>query len=269
MTTQEKKEYQITTWSERFDLYPDVDKILCSAWPEFMLHNEKVGKHWNTFVEGFKDIQLMLMDDEEILAVINTQTIHIDIPLDNLPDEGWEWGFLKAIQDKREGVEPNFLLGFQVVINPKYQGRGLAIAAVEEMKNLSHRLGLDGVLIALRPNHKSKFPLLPMEDYLECKLDSGETFDPWLRIHERLGAQVIRVCSRAYSVKGSISDWESWTGQTFPCTGRYLVDGALNSVEISFENDIGFYIEPNVWIVHHNKQADQANNSNTSCACRY
>ena len=253
MSALAKEKYQVRTWSECFELYPEADKMLCSAWPEFMLHNEKVGKHWNTFVEEFKDIQLMLMDGEEILAIINTQTVHIDVPLDDLPDEGWEWGFLKAIQDKQRGIEPNFLLGFQVVINPKHQGRGLARTAVTEMKNLSHRLGLDGVLIALRPNQKTKFPLLSMKEYLECKLDSGETFDPWLRIHERLGAQVIRVCPKAYTVKGSISDWESWTSQTFPCSGQFLVDGALNPVEISIENDVGVYTEPNVWIIHYNR----------------
>ena len=145
------------------------------------------------------------------------------------------------------------MLGFQVVINPKHQGKGLAKDAVVEMKNLSRRLGLEGVLIALRPNGKEQFPLLSMEDYLKCTLDSGESFDPWLRIHQRLGAEVIRVCSKAYSVRGTIQDWKNWTDQTFPCSGEYVIEGGLNPLEISIEKDLGIYTEPNVWVIHRNQ----------------
>lgn len=251
-----EKDYQIVTWGERFDLYPLADKILCSAWPEFMLNNKKVNEYWETFVENFKDIQLMLMAGDEIQAIVNTQTIRIEIPLEELPDEGWEWGFLKAIEDRHAGLEPNYLLGFQVVINPKYQGRGLARSAVMEMKKLSQQLGLQGVLIALRPNHKERFPLIPMADYLHCTLESGETFDPWLRIHKRLGADLIRICPSAYTIEGSVKDWEKWTGETFPCSGQYLIEGALNPVQINKENDSGTYTEPNVWIVHRNSAVD-------------
>ena len=255
--TSVKKKYQVVTWDERFELYPVADKILCSAWSEFMLNNQKVSDNWNTFVEEFKEIQLMLMDGDEIQVIINTQTIRIDVPLDKLPDEGWEWGFLKAIEDKQSGIKPNYLLGFQVVIAPKHQGKGLAQAAVIEMKELSLRLGLEGVLIALRPNKKEQFPLLPMADYLKCTLESGETYDPWLRIHERLGAEVIGICSRAYTVQGSINDWRSWTEQIFPCSGQYLIKGGLNPIQVNLEDDIGTYTEPNVWIVHRNTKAEQ------------
>lgn len=99
--------YEIVTWGERFDLYPVADEILSSAWAEFLLNNKSIDEHWGTFVEEFKDIQLMLMSGSEILAIINTQTIRIDIPFDRLPDEGWEWGFLKSIEDKKAGIEPN------------------------------------------------------------------------------------------------------------------------------------------------------------------
>ena len=247
-----KQPYEVATWDSRFDLYPEANSILCSAWPEFMLHNKKVDPYWNTFVQEFKDIQLMLLNEGEILAIVNTQTIHIGTPLEELPDEGWEWGFLKAIEDKRTGLEANYLLGFQVVIHPRHQGKGLAQAAVTEMKNLSCRLGLKGVLIALRPNHKETYPLLSMDDYLKCRLSSGEAFDPWLRIHERLGAEVIRVCPRAYTIRGSVKEWEDWTGQIFPCSGDYLIDGGLNPMELCIEDNVGTYTEPNLWVVHRN-----------------
>ena len=36
----------------------------------------------------------------------------------------------------------------------------------------------------------------------------------------------------------------------FPQNGRYIIEGALNPIEIKLEQDEGIYIEPNVWIVH-------------------
>ena len=36
----------------------------------------------------------------------------------------------------------------------------------------------------------------------------------------------------------------------FPQSGRYIIEGALNPIEIDIEKDEGVYIEPNVWIVH-------------------
>ena len=246
------KNYRVVTWGERFDLYPEADEILCSAWPEFMLNNKPVNDKWEAFVEQFKDIQLMLMNENEILAIINTQTIRIDMPLQQLPDEGWEWGFLTALENKAAGIEPNYLLGFQVVVNPNHQGKGLAQTAVLEMQSLSKRLGLQGVLIALRPNLKAKFPLLSMEDYLRCKTPNGESYDPWIRIHERLGGELIRICPKAYSIEGTVKEWQQWTQQEFPCSGEYLVEGGLNPIQIDLDSDHGKYTEPNVWLIHRN-----------------
>ena len=51
-------------------------------------------------------------------------------------------------------------------------------------------------------------------------------------------------------IPGTIRDWESWTGMTFPQSGEYLVPGALQPVHMDVENDRGEYIEPNIWILH-------------------
>ena len=51
-------------------------------------------------------------------------------------------------------------------------------------------------------------------------------------------------------ISGTISDWENWTGMKFPESGRRIVQGALNRVDINLERDEGIYIEPNVWVEH-------------------
>jgi hypothetical protein len=51
-------------------------------------------------------------------------------------------------------------------------------------------------------------------------------------------------------IPGSISDWEQWTGLKFFESGDYVIEGALNPVNIDLEKDLGIYTEPNVWVLH-------------------
>ena len=41
-----------------------------------------------------------------------------------------------------------------------------------------------------------------------------------------------------------------WTGLPFDTSGTVYVEGALNPVHVSVENDYAVYVEPNVWIDH-------------------
>jgi hypothetical protein len=72
----------------------------------------------------------------------------------------------------------------------------------------------------------------------------GTHFDPWLRTHERLGAEIVRVAPQSVRVSGSVGEWEEWAEMSFPETGAYVVPGALVPVEIERERDEG--LSPNV-----------------------
>jgi hypothetical protein len=52
------------------------------------------------------------------------------------------------------------------------------------------------------------------------------------------------------TLRGSVAEWEAWTGMAFPDTGRYVVPFAIDTVAIDRESDVGVYHDPNVWIVH-------------------
>ena len=51
-------------------------------------------------------------------------------------------------------------------------------------------------------------------------------------------------------VTGTVTEWELWAGLAFPETGRYVVPGALDLVEIDRERDLGTYAETNLWMRH-------------------
>jgi hypothetical protein len=89
-----------------------------------------------------------------------------------------------------------------------------------------------------------------LERYAAWLRDDGEPFDPWIRLHVRLGGRIARPSPASMRITGTVVDWESWTGMTFPETGEYVVPGAAAMVQVDREADLGTYLDPNVWIVH-------------------
>jgi hypothetical protein len=64
---------------------------------------------------------------------------------------------------------------------------------------------------------------------------------------------VPRRCSRwltAFRAPTPVAGWEAWTGLAFPESGAYVVPGALTPLEIDRDRDVGWNVEPNVWMRH-------------------
>lgn len=71
-----------------------------------------------------------------------------------------------------------------------------------------------------------------------------------LSIRQKPCGKIVKVCHESMRIPGSISDWEQWTGLKFFESGDYVIEGALNPVNIDLEKDLGIYIEPNIWMLH-------------------
>jgi len=118
------------------------------------------------------------------------------------------------------------------------------------MVDLARRHGLEGVIAPVRPSWKERYPLVPIERYARWRRADGMAFDPWMRVHERLGATILKPEPQSLRITGTIAEWEKWTGMTFPETGEYWFPGGLATVSIHCEQDRGSYWEPNVWMRH-------------------
>jgi hypothetical protein len=118
------------------------------------------------------------------------------------------------------------------------------------MGRIAARHGFRALVAPVRPTLKGRYPLVPMEQYVRWRAPAGGPFDPWLRVHWRLGARVVRIARRAMVVEATLAAWEEWTGLTFPESGRYVVPGAFNPVTIDRARRRGLYVEPNVWMRH-------------------
>ncbi len=227
-------------------------EISDASWPEFMLHDPVANENWHELFDRFHEYQFALLDIEmnRMAAMANSLPFCWDRSLEELPEGGWDWVFLKAIEDHKQGTKPNIQSAIQINIHPNYQSQGLSTRMVESMRAIGASKGFRYLVAPVRPNQKSKYPLISIDDYIKWTNEAGLPFDAWLRVHARLGARIIRPCHQAMTIRGTRLEWETWTGMKFPQSGQYVIPGALNPMEMNLEKDEGIYIEPNVWLVH-------------------
>ena len=242
--------YKLVTTKERPDLIRAGDNIVEAVWSEFMLHDAVANKWFFQLYDDFPEFQYWLLDGEDIVGIGNSIPLFWNDKLENLPEEGWDWAIVKGFKDKEKNIKPNLLCALSITINPKYQGKGISTKMVRSMVQIGREKKLETLIIPVRPTLKKDYPQTDIKQYITWKREDGQLFDPWLRVHEKLGGEIIKVCSKAMKISGTISDWENWTGMKFPESGKYNIPGALNSVDFDIKKDVGIYIEPNVWVEH-------------------
>jgi hypothetical protein len=118
------------------------------------------------------------------------------------------------------------------------------------MRSTAAAYGLTALIAPVRPTLKHRYPLTPIDRYARWTRPDGSPFDPWLRVHWRLGAEFLQVAPQSMVVTGTVEAWETWTGLSFPESGPYVVSGALQPVVINLGRDCGRYEDPNVWMRH-------------------
>jgi GNAT superfamily N-acetyltransferase len=223
-----------------------------ASWPEFMLHDPVANENWHELFDRFSEYQFGLLDtqNDRLVAVGNSLPFYWDQPLEELPERGWDWVFLEAIENHKNRKEPNIQSAIQINIHPEYQSRGLSTKMVQAMRGIGQSKGFRYLIAPVRPNQKSLYPLISIDDYIQWTNEDGLPFDAWLRVHARAGARIIKPCHEAMTIPGTRVEWENWTGLKFPQSGRYFISGALNPMEMDIEKDQGVYVEPNVWMAH-------------------
>ena len=240
--------YTLFTRADRPDLEPQIDQLSSAAWPEFLLHS--TNRQWGRLFDVFTPYQLLLCDsDGALIGVGHTAPLVWDGTLADLPATIDEI-IIRAEQAHDAGQAPNTFSALAAMVAPNWRGQALSRSIVLEMQALAGRHGCGALIAPVRPTLKSQYPLTPMERYVAWTRPDGAPFDPWLRVHWRLGARGLRVAPNTMTVEGTIAEWEQWTGMVFPESGAYVVPGALQPVVMDRERDTGRYEEPNYWMRH-------------------
>ena len=242
---------RVHTLAERPELAGHDRRLHARAWPAF-LEDTALNPLFNEVARGpdFADFQLGLWDARgRVVAVGNTVPFRWDGTAADLPHRISDV-VARGIADRKKGRAPNAMSALAAVVDHHARGRGLSARVIREMGRIAARHGFIALVAPVRPTLKGRYPLVPMERYVRWRAPSGGPFDPWLRVHWRLGARVVRIAQRAMVIEAPLARWEEWTGLDFPVSGAYVVPGAFNPVRIDRARRRGVYIEPNVWMRH-------------------
>jgi len=163
---------------------------------------------------------------------------------------GWEDQVIRSAADHDVGRPVNTMGAMQIVVRPGLRGGGISGTMVGAMQAAARAVGYGAVIACVRPTLKDRNPLIPIERYALWTRADGLPFDPWIRLHARLGGRLVRAAPESMTMRGSVSDWESWTGMSFPESGSYVIPAATQPLVIDRNRDEGAYHDQNVWMVH-------------------
>ena len=208
-----------------------------------------------------------------------------------LPDGGWEEVLRKGMElhiAQSQGTEPkkaNTLSALGITILPEHRRKGIAEDLLELLKDVTQRAGLESLVVPLRPTLKARFVDMSMTKYMGMKKKNarGDTvpFDPWLRKHVSLGAQIVKVAPRSMYVEGDLADWQDWTGRNLREAApessdsedegegmradiwgrRYWeveVPGALAHAKVYPNEGVARYTEPNIWVQYNTAKSSKS-----------
>ena len=236
------------TLRQRPDLEEQVHRLNEDSWPAFLLHSDMT--HWGSLFDEFSEHQILFCEPAETLIAVGLTVPFVwNGTIDDLPPK--LAGLMEGAMDAhRNRSTPNALSALAALVESSHQRRGLSAEILRAMRSLAEERGMHSFVAPVRPTLKSAYPLAPFERYVGWKRDDGAPFDPWLRVHHRLGAEPLKVMPGSLVVTGKISEWEGWTGMSFPESGPYVVPGALQPVQMDLERDEGRYEDPNIWMRH-------------------
>jgi GNAT superfamily N-acetyltransferase len=230
---------EIVRYADRSDLRELRGEVL-NTFPAYMNHNTMGGRYWGRLYDEFPAFQLALLDGGELAGEVHALPVRMD---DELP-AGWDEAFERGM----EQGNGNVLSLLAISIRPERRGGGLATTLIGAARDAAAVAGLESVIAPVRPTLKASYPLIPIEEYIGWRREDGSHFDPWIRVHERVGGEILAAAPESMLIEAPVADWEEWTEFRLPADGSYVLPGMLATLEV--QGGVGRHVEPNVWMRH-------------------
>jgi GNAT superfamily N-acetyltransferase len=242
---------QVFRYSERPELWDSIRDLSDEVWPEYNVHGEALNRYWGQLYDVFPEWQFVLYDPGDQTVLAEGQTVP-------LAWDGTDAGLGPGIDATLDGAfalraaggQPTAVSALAAKVPPRHQGRRLSAVLLTAMAGLARDAGITSLIAPVRPSRKDRYPIIPIESYARWTRPDGSPFDPWVRVHTRLGARIGPAIPRSLHITGTVAEWESWTQMEFPETGDYVFPAGLSTVHIDRGHDIGEYWEPNIWLIH-------------------
>ena len=239
------------TLAQRPDLAAAVPAVLASRWPAFLLAAQSGhGVDLAALLASVPQHQVLLLDrDDQVLGAGLSVPLAWDRTVDGLP-AGRDGAIAAAASGAARGAAPNAVCTLSITMAPAAAGRGLAARMIGALKVSAAGVGVDALIAPVRPVLKAHYPLTTMANYLAWRTPEGEVFDPWFRLHLRLGGVQVGVAYPSVTLRGTVAQWQEWAEMPLPSAGEYVIPGGLAPLTVDRRADVATYREPHVWFVH-------------------
>jgi hypothetical protein len=194
--------------------------------------------NWGRLYDERPEFQFALVDDGRVLAEGNS------IPVAGCPP-GWR-DALRDGFDRRRARPPLRARDPDRPGRPGAASRGRCSSTCAACAQ--RELGARGARFARRSSTAT--PLTPIERYAEWRREDGLLFDPWLRAHERLGAELVGIAPDSLVSEGTVAELEEWCGLAFPESGPTSSKARSSRSRSTASATAASYREPNVWMRH-------------------
>jgi hypothetical protein len=192
-------EYRVVTDARRPDLIDAMLALGASPWPDFLLgHDEVVNSRWDQLYERLPDYQFALTGPDR----------------DDL--------LASATACPSAGTATS---------------RRCRPGALTPSSRTASRTG-SRASSCRAPHGEAPLPADPDGAVRHLATCRRLALRPLAANHERVGGAGAGVALAAMTIRGSVAEWEAWTGLQMPGTGPYLVPGGLVPVEIDRDEDV-------------------------------
>jgi len=236
-------------WDDTLKLGRETAALTARVWPRYLVEDSDIPDRTLKFAISPQELERRfpvwgLRHQGQRIAYINAALVHANLEQEHLPNEGWRY----AIQAAGSVIQPNALCLLAANIDPQARGHGLAQQLIDRAKQAARDLGFKDVIAPVRPTLKREFPFHSMNDYIQKRSDTGEMYDPWLKVHVKAGGQVTNVCHESVKISASLNKWRDWTKMSLATSGDHIIPEGLAPLKVDIYRGVGIYTEPNVWV---------------------
>jgi hypothetical protein len=169
---------------------------------------------------------------------------------------GWTGAVRQSYEESILGrTPPDTLVGLFISAESAFREQGWAGQVAEAMKRIGSEAGLRDLIIPLRlpTRYEWQNARMPYEEFALRKRDDGEYRDHWLRLHVRLGAEVLATSSVSHQHAMHPADLlRQVKCEPLERTGEYLVkwNDEYYSAFVDLEREYAVINEGCVWVRH-------------------
>jgi hypothetical protein len=227
-----------------------MNELFAEGFPDFIIGDQEVKHHIGRVRDLFGEYNIVLVDaDSEPVATGWGVPLSWSGETTDLPAT-----FARILARSLEANDSSDVADTFVicgaVVHPARKGSGVAQALIHALIDVAAIHSLPKVIAPIRPTLKHLYPLQSIDAYAKWVRGDGLPWDPWLRLHVRIGGEVIDLAHEAQTIVGTISQWEEWSGLELPESGRYVIPNGMAPLHIDNSADLGTYVEPNIWVRH-------------------